>query len=238
MSSTSKSSSQTRNKDKDSPLLRLPGELRNRIYELALPGPRSVVHLTQVLPGQPGGYKHFGLVNINRQIQAEYRPMLLRRVKIELIFQAYPAFDNTFYAHGTKFLQPLNLDVVVSREDNRSGSTWVLRPLMLRARTVEGLRVRLVPLRLWDPDIFAYEGGSIVRRSKHLHWVLDTKLLLFVWRAMFGWNPELLEDVKSGFISDFQKTWRGDGHRLWSFTVQNKNGKLSRREQVKFRGYH
>jgi hypothetical protein len=54
---------------------------------------------------------------------------------------------------------------------------------------------------------------------------------------MFGWNPDLLKDVKSGYISELRLTWRGDGHRLWSGTVQNKNGKLSRREQVKFRTY-
>jgi hypothetical protein len=130
------SSSQTMIKDKGSPLLRFPGEPRNRIYELALSGPHSVVHLKQVLPGQLGGYKHFGLVNVDRQIQAEYRPMLLDRVKIDLLFQAYPAFDNTIYAHVTKFLQPLSLDVVVCHENSGSGSTCDICPLMLGARAV------------------------------------------------------------------------------------------------------
>ncbi|KAH6637842.1 hypothetical protein C7974DRAFT_286440, partial [Boeremia exigua] len=56
----------------NSPLLRLPGELRNRIYELVLGG--NVFPMTHLdLPRQPVNYRIFGFLLVCRHIHREAR---------------------------------------------------------------------------------------------------------------------------------------------------------------------
>jgi hypothetical protein len=130
--------------DKSLQFLRLPPEIRNQIYDLTLPNSNIFVRLKHLNADSSLSTEFFGLANANKQIRAEYRPLLIEGIKIQLRLRDYPDFIKTFYEVGSPRPQPLLVQISVGIEDvPNSAFTCNKRPLILARASTRRLHLSL-----------------------------------------------------------------------------------------------
>jgi hypothetical protein len=130
------------------PFLRLPAELRNRIYELATPEEKTWTPLKHVTLNTNGKCVFFGLAGVCKQVRTEYAPLLFSsKFRIRLVDLA--AWVTTFYeANRGTMVKPLDLDVAIGIEDIQAERSWDKHSLSKAKATTRGLRIQFSPIPL------------------------------------------------------------------------------------------
>jgi hypothetical protein len=128
------------------PFLRLPSELRNLVYSSTLPKPNTAIFLRYNPTTTEDGRGVFALINVNKQVRAEFRLLLMNDAhnwNLRVCFTDYPAFVKTFFPPDSTKPRPLNVRVYIEIDNYRTTRSYDMRPLMLAKATTRGLQLKV-----------------------------------------------------------------------------------------------
>ncbi|KAL5430587.1 hypothetical protein PMIN06_009936 [Paraphaeosphaeria minitans] len=124
--------------------LDLPGELRNRVYELATTNTSMAIAPRRRYTAHPGEFPFyedapapgiFALARASRQIRKEFLPILLRNVDIKIDLEFTDVYLDVFVQHQTK---PVNAKLSITIKETHNIN---LLPLVATAAANPGLEI-------------------------------------------------------------------------------------------------
>lgn len=188
------------------PFLRLPGELRNRIYDWAIAALDTNLKLKPAQGDENVPWGVLALAQSCQQIRAEFRELLMMNVNIQFLFEDTAPFLETFFQADqvTSFSQVL---LIIGFYSYKHGITW-------DAYALHQARLRS-PKTQWELNRF---GRSHQDTNRFLYSQFD-----YAFKYAFYLPVTISDDIKRGFISGL--TCKTHARMLtWTLTVAKRSG--------------
>lgn len=212
------------------PFLRLPAEIRNRIYEYATAD--IPLRLRHSLPFHDRDRKqgYIGLNTVCRQVRAEFHPLFYRDCVVLIKLCDFRSFLRTFLSAAAINDTPItNLYVKVDHYHLSQREDWDILPL-LQAKALK----RHQQWWFWalhDDPWSPYRQKSWLKLNE----------LRDAFNNIVNSSPRsFLGDIKSGMFSEI-RFCRADGKAShewnWKLVVRKKEGKLNEQEKKRMEEY-
>ena len=222
--------------EKPFPFLRLPAEIRNRVYEYATAEMKRPLRLYHILPcyDRDSEHSYIGLNTICRQVRAEFRPLFYRNLEVVIHLRDLRPFLRTFFSAAIiKDLPTMDLTVetvgfCISQEEE-----WDILPL-LQAKAINRQQ--------------CWFDANCNESSHGFSWQLrawtsfsGTEEICDSLNKMVNSPPcSFLGDIKSDVFSEI-RFCRADERALngwiWKLVVRKKEGKLNEQEKNRMERY-
>ncbi|KAF1843495.1 uncharacterized protein K460DRAFT_407847 [Cucurbitaria berberidis CBS 394.84] len=209
--------------------IHLPAELRNRVYQFAiadLPTPTKLRY-TPLTTQAPRGYR--ALTTVCRQVRAEFLPLYMRSVKIEISLLDMPRFFQFFFPDtDERNPKPTNVTVMVIGADVSTYFAIEARFMLLAQAQTRDLELRFEP----SYHYIAVESGGYYELDD---W--DSKFLADVFNDARKLHQKFHRDLERGYISSLtynpsRWTWA-----TWTLTILKEVGGLVDTEIEKLSEY-
>jgi hypothetical protein len=218
--------------------LRLPAELRNRVYDIILQRLEEAANPTHVSPNSATTCSYMGLAITNRQLIAEFLPLLIHG-SVQVWLRAFPKFVNAFLRPDSVGLRPTIVKIVVGSKDANESHDLDTFPSLLARANDRGLRIEIAAID--SEDETTLPTGQLIRSHAVDHLVRSAQWLLSRTRRGF------LRNIDSGYISAVRLKTHSSKRPEWIVTVVKKAcglrrinkdaGGLRRAERAKFERY-
>lgn len=121
--------------------LDLPGELRNRVYKEIIP--HQPMRLRRTPRPEPGFYLHLALANANKQIEAEFRPLYMEHMRVEVCWNDFLAYRETFFEMVPEGPKPR--DLIINLHPDDCGDSVDVLPFIKLTGNPRNLKCRFQP---------------------------------------------------------------------------------------------
>ncbi|KAF2623900.1 hypothetical protein BU25DRAFT_451095 [Macroventuria anomochaeta] len=212
--------------DVECPLLKLPGELRNRIYAYTVE--ESTIPLTYDMEWQPAWTRtcirrrqFLGLTQVCRQIRFEFLPLYKTHTKVAPNTWDIYKYIDTWVAPGTSDENVLGHVILDFMDDDR-GELGILdiKPLLQLARRAEGFHVEIVdvtePNDCNSPTMRSIEETLAdlydIQDMDMFYEYMDEAMTALVVRASEESGVEIIFELSPQYWEDWMGEWSKPDH--------------------------